>query len=424
MSPLRLTAAALLLFCAFACGPQNGDADAGIPDDAGLPSDDAGAEPDAGRKDAGTPDAGPVDAGVTAFPVEQWCDHLARARCFQKQRCLSLADEQLADCLQREKSACPQEAYTLGVHQMRLQYLPQQAADCINAYAEGSCIEPPAACEPVFQGFVDADGGCLLAEECRLGTYCLTSESKCPFTCYAYRAPGEPCNFWDQQCDPNESTCTFLDGGYTCVARKNEGEPCVFWSDCRADLGCINGACIKQRAGLGETCQESSGYPVCEADLFCRQEPVPQGQTPDAGMCMKRAALGGVCSGYGTCLPGLRCSSNYATGTCIPLGKEGDICSNYDDCKAELYCDPATSRCKPLPRDGGDCSSQGSFYECAPGYYCESTNDVCTPLADLGEPCTYDGVCRSGSCEYGPVPDAGYGYRCVPSCLEQLDGGF
>jgi hypothetical protein len=89
-----------------------------------------------------------------------------------------------------------------------------------------------------------------------------------------------------------------------------------------------------------------------------------------------------------------------------------------------LYCPIKSSRCTPLPGDGGDCGPQGSYYACTPGYYCDGfPTYLCRPLRALGEPCSYNSSCLSNECEYGAFPDGGgMGYRCV-KCSQMADGG-
>ncbi|MBK7864631.1 MAG: hypothetical protein IPJ65_39715, partial [Archangiaceae bacterium] len=93
-------------------------------------------------------------------------------------------------------------------------------------------------------------------------------------------------------------------------------------------------------------------------------------------------------------------------------------------CADGLYCPNHSSRCTALPADGGDCSFMGSNYECAPGWACSQYPDYrCTPRLDDGAACNgYDELCLSNECQYGMLPDSGYGYRCV-RCSQMADGG-
>ena len=418
-SPLRSVLAPSLavlgLVVASACGgpqpqPQPED-DAGV-----LQPEDGGTEtPDAGRPDAGKPDAGATDAGFTTIAVEDWCQSQALGFCHRAQRCLQVSESEFDACMTRQLAVCDQPAFTRGVAEGRLGYDAAAAAACVNGYAKTACTETPEVCATVFTGLVAPHGACLLAQECEGGSYCLTSASTCPTTCYAYRAIGDTCNYWDQQCDPEEANCTSVSGQNRCVARKAAGEACVNWSDCAQNHGCVEGTCVKQVAKLGEVCLEVQGYPYCETDAFCRQEPPPPGGVQAPGVCMRKAALGGVCAGYGSCLTGLRCSSNYSTGTCIPLGGPGEKCTNYNDCRSELYCAAATGRCTALPGTDGDCGSTGSFYRCATGYWCDwNTGDTCQPLRQEGASCSYYAACASGACTGGV---------CVETCSVRWDGG-
>jgi hypothetical protein len=394
--------------------------DAGIepPVDAGL---DAGV-PDAGPPDAGEQpvDAGPVDAGIAPFPVEQWCELYTLAVCARDQRCLLLDGENVDACRVRESARCAQEELTAGVGASRLQYDPQLAADCINGFAHGACTEAPPVCAAAFVGTVPAQGECLLPNECQAGSYCNAFSNTCPFQCHTYQPVGATCNWSDRQCEPAVANCRSSGSTSTCVARKGAGGSCQFWSDCFDDFACIDGACVQYVAQLGEACAHTSGYPGCEPDAFCR---LPLGKEEGPGVCMRKAGLGGVCSGYGSCLPGLRCSSNYSTGHCVPLGSEGDICWNYNDCREELYCANATSRCTPLPVESANCGSDTSGYRCAAGFFCEYQDETCYALRAIGEACGYDDACQSGECNFGPV-DGGTGWRCEDACVRRLDGGM
>ena len=426
--------AACVLACLalFACPPPVKPNDSGV-DDSGTP--DAGT-PDAGTPDAGTPDAGPdagtprpdagpPDGGFTRVAIEDWCATQALSLCERDLRCLRVSQANLADCLARRADGCDQLAYTAGVQGGRLQYLATEAATCLNGYWSGSCEDPPTACADVFQGLVPPDGGCVLAEECSTAGFCYLYDSQCPHRCRAFEDPGASCDNFFHRCDPASAACMVGDAGaQVCLPPKNEGEACASWDNCRSDLACIGGHCIKRQVGPGEPCGITQGYPTCDPEYFCRQ---PAGTSPPPGTCQRRAGVGGTCAGSGSCLPSLRCSTVITTGVCEAKSGVGVRCANYDDCEDGLYCSGTAGACLRLPADGGDCSSRESFYRCATGFFCRfdvNDNDTCEASRTVGADCTYAGQCLSNECVYGTLPDGGYGGRCVPPCAQRADGGF
>ena len=396
--------------------------------DGGTPPTDSGADEDAGV-DAGAPapDAGTPDAGRAPVPAAEWCLAKAQAECERDVRCLRLDPARIAECVGRIVPTCDQAAYTRAVARGSLRYEPDAGAACLDAYGSGSCEATPAACANLFTGTVAPDGGCFLAEECNADGFCDLYDGTCPHHCAAYRQRGETCNGFNLRCRPRDG-CELGDAGQSvCSAPKDAGASCVNYDGCGNDQACSSGTCIARNSGPGETCGESNGYPYCKDEYFCRQLQVPQGQTRPPGTCELRAGLGGTCLGYGSCLPSLRCSGLITTGTCVVKGDVGAACSVYGDCKDTLFCDPRTLKCTPLPGDGGDCTSQGSYFECAAGTYCDfsspSGNYRCQGKQALGQPCTYDSACLSNACEYGQQPDGGFAQRCVPSCSQRADGG-
>jgi hypothetical protein len=423
-SLFRATALVALLGLAACPGPalpDGGSTDAGGDDDAGAGAADAG---DAGEAfDAGPPDAGfgPVD--ITAF-----CQTQAFARCARDVRCGRLEAARLDACMRRDLEACDQTALSSGVAFGRLEYFAAQGGACLDAYGSTPCWDTraPALCDGLMQGLVPPDGGCLLPEECQSGSFCQVYLQTCPFRCFAKAELGATCNWWDRQCDDQAATCVYDGGVNTCVPRVGVGEACTWSSDCRADLACSNGHCVKSSATLGEACNLANGYPYCDAEGFCRTVSLPDGGAP--GTCQKRVGLGGACVGYNACLPNLRCSSNLQTGTCVPLGNQGDTCTGYGECKSELFCWTRTSSCTAHWPDGGDCTSRGSDYSCAPGFFCDYNAPngayVCRASKALGESCSYDGVCQSKSCETGRLADGGSGLVCTLPCSKHVDGGF
>lgn len=391
----------------------------------GGPEEDAGELPDASLPDAGAEDGGSADAGFGPVPIESWCRSRALAQCAREVRCLLLEPGRMEECLARQLEGCDQLAYQSGVDGGRLQYSPSHGADCLNGYAGSGCGGVPDSCQGLFAGLVPPDGGCLLPEECTPDGFCSLYSNSCPFSCVSYLPLGASCNGWDQRCHPREATCQ-QDGGYRfCATPKEVGEECG-WDSCREGLVCYQGKCLQGQAALGEPCQLDGPYPACASEEFCRLgTKLPDGGQP--GLCQKRVGLGGVCWGWGSCLPNLRCSRSYQTGVCEPLGSEGEACT-YSDCKRELFCSSQTSRCAPLPGAGGDCTSTGSFASCAGGYYCDFTAPDqeyrCAPRKARGEKCSYDAQCLSNTCDSGRLADGGPGLVCTAPCSERVDGGL
>lgn len=420
LSPLILAA----ILCG--CPPSPSEPDASMP-----PADsghDAG-KPDAGgRPDAGKPDAGPVDAGFVSAPISQWCLLQAVAQCDRDIRCLELGAANRPECLSKKSELCDQTAYTRAVDEGRLQYLEPKAVECLNGYARDSCRELAPACEVVFAGKVPPDAGCILSEECNGGGFCYQYDNACPHRCRGWVSMGALCDGFSSRCKPDDAFCGTFDGGtgQRCQPLKGLGEDCVEYDACRLDLTCANNKCVKRRAGPGEPCGERQGFPYCSDEYFCRQSNGTA--TPPPGTCERRGGVGAICAGYGSCLPSLRCGSSFTTSTCLPRALEGEKCSSYGECQEGLFCPPRTSRCTKIPGGGGDCTSQGSYFECVSAHFCDFNSPdgvyTCRPRRTNAEACTYDGVCLSNDCDYGALSDGGYGGSCVPRCSQKADGGF
>lgn len=435
---LRSLVATFVLALAFACSPPaqpDGGSGGGTASTGGGSGGGAGGGSenldsgtvDAGKKDAGVPDAGPPDAGWVNRTAASWCNDRATAECWRDLRCLRIADAGFAECLKRRQQYCDQSAYTLGAQQGRLQFLSAQASLCLNGFDRGSCEDIPTACGQVFQGLVRPDGGCVLSDECDDTGYCYQYDGRCPHRCRPYLALGQSCDGFSLLCKPDEGFCTPDDAGVRrCAPLKGTGEACPAYDACRVDLTCIGGTCVKRQAQPGESCGEKSGFPYCTAEYFCRQN---TSTTPPApGTCQRKGGFGAVCSAGQGCLPSLRCASTFQTSTCTTLGGVGEPCGSFNECQDGLHCSPFSSRCESLPRDGGDCTSKGSYFECAQDFFCNFDEPngkyACRARRQLGESCTYDQVCLTNECEFGPLADGGYGGSCVRSCSERADGGF
>jgi hypothetical protein len=408
------------------------------------PPPDAGT-PDAGPTDSGTPDAGHppkpdagFDAGFTNLTISQWCHDYALAQCERDQRCGRIDDTTFPICMQSKTLFCDAPAYARSVSEGKLQFDATQAAACLNAFGSGSCELAPFPCSFVFLGLTPPDAGCYVPEDCEPDSgFCDPYDNLCPHHCSAWVRLGDICNDpFAPHCAPGLGCEYPDDGGFqrSCIPILKEGDPCLSFNACDVNLVCEPGndggeQCLKQYNKEGQPCGVTNGFPFCDANLFCRQD-IPMTGTPAPGICEKRAGLADTCYGFGTCLPSLRCSSAIGGGTCQPFAALGAPCSNNfyggGECQDGLYCAKATSRCVPLPTDGGDCSNTGSEYECATGYSCDydviTMGYLCHALRADGQACSYDGQCLSNECEYGMTADGGYESRCV-RCSQVADAG-
>lgn len=382
-------------------------------------------EVDAGRARF---DAGVVDAGFTSASAPSWCRTKALASCLRQVRCKSISEPAIADCVARTAEACDQVAFTTAVDAGRMAFDMARALSCLNAYAEGSCATEPAACLTVFRGLVPVDGGCVTAAECGADSFCDIYTGTCPYRCRAFGKQGDACDFF-RRCDPSLG-CYRVDGGTeTCQPLKPSGAPCADFDECGENGACMTGQCVARRADAGQPCGVRGGYPFCAEEFFCRQDPpAMEGEEPPPGTCQRRAGLNGVCTGSGTCLPSLRCSTVITTGTCLARSRRGELCSNYADCEDGLFCSNVSQRCEPFPGDGGDCGyTGGSSGRCLAGYYCQylaSDDRRCLRRRAVGEDCDYDQMCLSNECEYGRRPDGGFGGTCGIPCSLKADAGL
>lgn len=422
---MRRLSALLVLALIAACPPVMMTPDAG----AVVPMEDAGEvepEVDAGRQRY---DAGAPDAGFTTASVSTWCRTKALAACLRQVRCLSVSEAALTDCVARTADTCDQVAFTTATDAGRLVFDATRAVTCLNAFAEGSCALEPPVCASVFSGRVAVDGGCVTTAECGPDSFCDIYTGTCPYRCRAYGRLNDACDFF-RQCDPTLA-CYRADGGTseTCQPIKPAGAPCVDFDECGPSGACITGQCVGRRADAGQPCGVRSSYPFCAEEFFCRQDPpAMEGEDPPPGTCQRRAGLNGTCTGTGTCLPSLRCSTVITTGTCLARARRGELCGSYADCEDGLFCSNVSQRCEPFPGDGGDCGyTTGSSGRCRAGFFCQyfsSDERRCLARRAAGEDCDYDQMCLSNECEFGRRADGGFGGSCGIACSLKADAGL
>lgn len=407
--------------------PMPSPMDSGTTQDAAVELD---AGFDAGTPDAGRPprDAGTPDAGFTAAPIDQWCALRALAECDRDRRCGRLSDAGFAGCLTTRTftGTCDQGAFTRSVATGHIQYLEPEGVRCLNDLASGSCEATPLSCGTAFTGLTPPDGGCFTALDCDAFGFCDLYDDRCPHHCQGWTPLGQFCDGFFRRCDPSTAGCDEVDAGFTaCVPKRDAGDPCIRYDSCGPDMACISNKCVVRQSGLGGPCAVESGYPFCNEEFFCRQDPPVMGVRPP-GTCQYKAGLGGTCTGPGSCLPSLRCSTLITTGTCLRKAAFHVGCIAYDDCEDGLYCDAKTQQCERLPLDGGDCSFEVSGYRCAPGHTCSfgTTQDLCEVWKPVGAVCGYNQQCLSNECDYATLPDGGFGGTCVAPCSQRADGGL
>lgn len=429
-SPLPVGEGALFLFALLMLSgcPMPSPMDSGTEMDSGTMQVDAGF--DAGTPDAGRPprDAGIPDAGFLSAPLDQWCTFRALAECDRDRRCGRIStDAGFAGCVTTRTfiGACDQQAFTRSVANGRMQYLEAEGVRCLNDLATGSCEDVPLSCGTAFTGLTPPDGGCFGNLECNAFGFCDLYDDRCPHHCAAWTPKGQQCDNFFRRCDPTNAGCDEVDAGVTiCVDKKDAGDSCVRFDACGDSMACLSNRCVQRQAGLGEACAVNNGYPFCTEEFFCRQDPPVMGVRPP-GTCQWKAGLGGTCTGPGSCMPSLRCSTLITTGTCLRKAAFHTGCIAYDDCEDGLFCDAKTQQCERLPVDGGDCSFETSGYRCAPGHTCAfgTTLDVCESWKPVGTPCSYNQQCLSNECDFASLPDGGFGGTCVAPCSQRADAG-
>lgn len=227
----------------------------------------------------------------------------------------------------------------------------------------------PEACEDIFAGVTPLGEDCSTTEECAPGGACVGEGTAVCKTCRAVAALGEDCS---------STTC-------------GSGARCL-------DVG-TGPKCIAANAPVGAACGTVETG-LCAGRLQC------VGSTTFT--CQRPAQLGQLCDPSGTTGPdcnlyrGLACDD---TDRCVRLtiGTDGTACGNGAPtlCRSDLYCDTASSRCQPSPREGQGCT----FANCAEGFFCDS--GTCRATRASGAACTAssqcsgDDVCQDDAC--GPL---------------------
>jgi hypothetical protein len=236
--------------------------------------------------------------------------------------------------------------------------------------------------------------------------------------------------------------------------------------DCEAAIAAAAGtcapyrnerACIDLRLGVrieGESCGHEFG---CAYDYYCTDLDTTY-EPPQCGVCVRRVAVGGVCSmiegpyGYWTdsnCEYGAYCGYPAADGTytceqfssdqmyleAIPFSLDrtggssavGAACQGNYDCSSALC---VHGRCARMPLENEDCLTDGVSHprvytalHCAVPLQCVQGTCVRADVMPVGAPCdgtTYwpSDLCAEhdycGATDVGPVGHSQYEYQCRP----------
>jgi hypothetical protein len=243
--------------------------------------------------------------------------------------------------------------------------------------------------------------------------------------------------------------------------------------ECRSDHLCLGFAELKEEIAGGWTVYSQEGAGRCHAQVradpcafakrytFVPSLPKVLADCADGAVVGKRA-VGEICIGDQSCVPGSFCSSQApCQGVCKPLlqlgegpcsaidarcdlaanlecsgdvcraraTKPGDPCMTASDCHADdLWCDLHANVCARRRGEGEPCRLAGP--ECLAGLHCDAQSNsdgVCRPPAAAGgrcldiNDCSADTTCvdRNADTLIGVcTPSAGEGASCLSSrCL-------
>jgi len=289
------------------------------------------------------------------------------AECERYVRCGLFDDEQTCSTTFR-KDFDP--ALPAAVEAGKIRFDPLAAAQCHRELAARSCDETaadnralPASCDRVLVGTITAGATCLDDRTCATGD------------CEAPRCERDAC----------------CPGGCAAFAA-----PAAIGEACTARVGCVDGAAC----ATDGTCRALAAMGgECRADVECAIGLACIGATElQAGACRALPKIGEACP-YQRCAEiGARCAS----GTCVAIGLTGDACADDSACSEFYTCDPATSRCAPLPGDGAPCTGR-----CAGEAWCDltGTTGTCRAPQPNAAPCSASDQCATQYCEEGPIFD-------------------
>lgn len=230
---------------------------------------------------------------------------------------------------------------------------------------------------------------CMTGVQCASG-YCSAIGEACG-QCQRLRERGESC------AEPSDLCLTgWCIAGVCDLVGAPAGAECVDYGggDCQADLMCrpidpgeVAGICVA-RGGAGAPCEDMGD---CVAGHYCADQ-VCAPQLPDGAECP---------GGSDACVSG-ECTEGGCGHFIGGIGEGADCSSGY--CRPDLSCDAGVCRKVSVVPLGGDCSD---YSACVPGLYCQGLGcteglecpgiGTCADLPGVGAPCTEIATCAPGA---------------------------
>lgn len=373
----------------------------------------------------------PVDGGAIDAPsptdLSPGDFEAARAKldCQFMVRCGFLGAAEEAACeaaIDAQKGVTLPYASPEAVSAGRLGYDPKTAADCLDRTKTKGCTAEQqfavgTVCDAVYSAAVAIGGACRARPECKDG-YCDRAKyarDGCAGTCVAFTAVGAACDPTLTQCAPT----AFCDGtAKKCVARSDKGAACGDNGPfCSSGLSCVAGVCSGQSA-LGAACVFNLFGSSCTPGLFCDGS----GASP---VCAARHDAGATCASFDGCNDGLDCiglafddtGAVTASGKCKPYLDVASACTPSaaeTGCPGGTTCDATAKTCARIGFEGAACGGATNA-DCRDGLYCEGASSTCKPRIAVGLACIVPASSASNPCTASTQCDA-TSHTCALIC--------
>ena len=226
---------------------------------------------------------------------------------------------------------------------------------CEQAIASATCNGSISACDTLFEGTVEAGGGCFIDEECADGDgegSCTASDDQCG-VCEVL--PIEPEAELGASCE--ELSCADgleCDEENICVEERNSGgagSACeggggdlIGGCDMYSNMLCVDGTCTEAQFSSTEGAECGANGVLCEGDVVC-----PITTSGATTQCTQPKVVGEACV--------------LREGTTITVTA----------CVTSAFCDFETSQCVAKKADGASCSGDN---QCQSGN-CDEDSETC-----------------------------------------------